>query len=387
MNKIIKLGLNKYPTIPHTLRSTLKRNQPAQEISVGLAQLFHHYYLDTYGRRPPSPDPTQFEHVRFLLPTSDFRFQGGGLGISTVARRSRSCELGQAFCRWFLHEHLNITYFAHMGDLLDRQLHRAFGGCSISRIKSGDTPDYFCAESVDRVFLAEAKGRYTSIGFATKEFDGWREQFNRVQVLDAAGIPRSVKGHVVATRFATERDSNVVRTTLLAEDPQSPGERPLDGELARVLGSAIIGSHYSRIAEKLDQPLLAAALRNGITLPQEILIPVVIWELAIDPLKGRRFVGGYFSPDETPAFQITDDKFVARRSDPFRLDGPRATFFGVEEKIFRQIVSVCRSAGRLNEQVNQLENIELIYSGISMLRDGSVIGPAEFFLPVSTSTL
>jgi hypothetical protein len=389
MEKTLRLALSKYPVTPHTLRTNPSVNEAKSEISVSLASLFHHYYLDTYGRRPPHPDPAQFEHVRFLLPGSEFRFQGTGLGASTSARRSRSCELGQAFCRWFLHDHLNITYFANIGDLINRQLHRAFGGCSIQRIETGDTPDYFCAESVDRVFLAEAKGRYTSIGFGTKEFNTWRKQFDRVRVLDAAGIERSVKGHIVATRFAAESDTGLVRTTLLAEDPQSPGARPLEGEPSRSLGTAVLGLHYGGIAEKLDQPLLAAALINGIALPEQVLIQVARWHLAIDTVQGRTFVGGYYSDPSVGGmpFEIEDGKIYSRRNNPFCLDAPKATFFGVEENIFREIVSVCRSTGQFSEQMQQLSNIAPAYSAISMLRDGSVVGPAELFVPIGTATL
>lgn len=48
-----------------------------------------------------------------------------------------------------------------------------------------------------------------------------------------------------------------------------------------------------------------------------------------------------------------------------------------------------RTDGRFHEnmQLSQLNNIEPIYNAISMLRDGSVIGPAEFFLPVGSTTL
>ncbi len=388
MEKNVGLALNKYTVIPHSVRLSPAQNVTNPVVPVNLARLYHHYYLDSYGRSPPKPDPAHFEHLRFLMPTVDFRFQGEGLGVSKAAKRHRSTELGQAFCRWFLHDHLNITYFAHIEHLLSRQMHKAFGSCAIRRVAAGDAPDYFCAENVDRVFLAEAKGRYTSISFKSKEFNAWRQQFNRVQVVDATGTARSVKGHVVATRFATESDIAAIRTTLFAEDPESAGDSPLEGETARALGTAILGEHYGRIAEKLNQPLLAAALFNGTAIPDEILIQVVSWELALDPVKGRRFIGGYFpGPNGESAFEIREGKIQVRHSDPLRLDAPTGTFFGVEEKIFRQIVSFARSSGLLDRQLVRLDNIEPIYSAISMLRDGSVVGPIEFFIPSQQATL
>src|SRR5690349_3827841 len=133
MKKLLSLALNKYSVVPHSLRLSPTVNSPTSTVSVDLANLYHHYYLDSFDKAPPSPDPAHFEHVNFLLPTVDFRFQGGGLGIAPAIRRHRSNELGQAFCRWFLHDHLGIIYFAHMEHLLDRQLHRAFDGFRIER--------------------------------------------------------------------------------------------------------------------------------------------------------------------------------------------------------------------------------------------------------------
>lgn len=106
MDKTIQLELNKYSPIPPSLCDPLGATLSRPDVPVDLAQLYHHYYLDTYGRGPPSPDPAHFEHVRFLTPGIPFRFLGDGLGASTSARRSRSTELGQAFFRWFLHQHL-----------------------------------------------------------------------------------------------------------------------------------------------------------------------------------------------------------------------------------------------------------------------------------------
>lgn len=387
MDKKICLRLNAYDPLPPSLRAGSSPKLPRSELAVDLAKLYHHYYLDTYGREPPSPDASQFEHIRFLTADPQFRFLGDGLGASTAARRSKSTELGQAFCRWFLHEHLDITYFAHIGELIDRQAARAIAGCRVERTTAGDTPDYLCAPNSSTVFLAEAKGRYTSIGFKTKEFQTWRKQFTRVRILDSNGGPRKVKGHIVATRFATEEDSERIASTIFAEDPSTEGESVFDDAGSHGLAEATMGIHYSRLAEKLNQPLLAAALWAGTRLPEEILVPAVLWRLDFPPAQHLRFVGGYYpGPMGAPAFAVRDGGLHRTQSDPFRLDQPRGTFVGVELGIFRKLVEGCRTTGAIGQDLPLLDAGPRIYSAISMLRDGSVLGPVEFFTPIENAT-
>ncbi|WP_425221223.1 hypothetical protein [Pseudomonas sp.] len=118
MKKKLQLALNKYQPLPPTLQGANAQSAKTV-IDLDLAALYHHYYLDTYDTQPPSPDSAQFEHMRFLMPYDDLRFQGAGVGASTNARRGKSSEMGQAFCRWFLHEHVGIKYFAHLDGLID----------------------------------------------------------------------------------------------------------------------------------------------------------------------------------------------------------------------------------------------------------------------------
>jgi hypothetical protein len=141
-----------------------------------------------------------------------------------------------------------------------------------------------------------------------------------------------VKGHIVAVRLAAETDSPRVQSKLFAEDPASPGDRVLDGEFP--LGEVIIMRHYAEIAAKLAQPILAAALAADFTVPAEIQFPAILWEFRVGPLAGKRFVGGiYTKQGENPNFVEAEGGFVVK-DHPFRLDLPRATFFGVEEHIF-----------------------------------------------------
>ncbi len=206
-------------------------------------------------------------------------------------------------------------------------------------------------------------------------------------MLNSKGVVQSVKGHIVATRFATE-ESPRVNSKLFAEDPQTEGESQLDERATQALADATVGIHYSKIALKLNQPLLAAALWNGVRLPAEILLPVTLWRLEIDPVQERIFVGGYYpGPTGVPAFTVRDGSVQRANTDPFRLDQPNGTFIGVEIGIFRSLVASCRSTGTLGRQIPQLESSATIYSAISMLRDGSVLGPIELFTPIQRETM
>jgi hypothetical protein len=87
-----------------------------------------------------------------------------------------------------LADHFGIAYFAHMNDVLDKSAHPAFGGMRVECVCRGDVPDYLCAER-RQVSLAEAKGRFSSVGFDTAAFEKWRSQFTRVRVVDSQNIP------------------------------------------------------------------------------------------------------------------------------------------------------------------------------------------------------
>lgn len=343
VQRFIRLALNDFPTTPNSLRKVPAIDEPRTEIAIDLANLFHHYYIDKHGKLPPRPDPAQFEHLQYLTPDRDFRVRGGALGPTSASRRTHSNELGHAFCRLFLHDHLNITYFAHIEHVLRRAVLPGFGNVSIERQGTGDTPDYFCAENVNKIFLSEAKGRHSAISFTNAEFVSWRKQFDTVLVKDVSGHPRSMKGYIVGTRFATETKPNT-NTTLYAEDPATPGERPLGPDDTPLLGRAVISLHYAEIASKLNQPVLADALLQGYTVPEEIRFPTIVWALQAGPLAGLRFVGGYYPPagGALPVREI-EGRHVFGSSDPFRLDVGFGTFFGIEEKIFKQVVYVARS--------------------------------------------
>jgi len=114
MNKTIDFALNKFPCVPHHLRTVASIDKADSKFTVDLARLYHHYYTDSYGVTPPIPNHANFEYLKFLGSCNDFRFLGEGPGASTGKRRTISTDLGQAFCRYFLYEFCGITYFAHM---------------------------------------------------------------------------------------------------------------------------------------------------------------------------------------------------------------------------------------------------------------------------------
>lgn len=386
MQKTIGLALNKFNPVPSTLRATPALNIPRAEIAVNLASLYHHYYIGSYGRFPPHPDPAHFEYLDLLLPEKEFRVRGDGLGISTEVRRNRSNDLGRAFCRWFLHDHADITYFAHLGDLIGRQLHRAFGQLKLERVAPGDAPDFFCAKDSNRIFLAEAKGSHSRIAFTNKKFVTWRDQFTRVAIKDSSNAARKVKGFIVATQFANEMNPKM-ESKIYAEDPDSPGDVPLGDDFGGDIARAVQSMHYSRIAEKLNQPVLAASLASGLALSADYLVRAFVWAFQDGPLKGKRFVGGYYpSADGIHPIADANGKVWFRAADPLRLDVGRGTFVGVEENIFKQVTDMARRGAAQASQIQSFEDIQFFYSAISILRDGSVIAPVEFFVPVAELT-
>ncbi|XHC09199.1 hypothetical protein ABWH98_16825 [Labrenzia sp. ac12] len=383
MKKIVGIELNKYPTIPPTLLADPNGVTPVKNIDVDPAKLFHHHYLDVRGYAPPNPDPVNFEYLTLFRPEEELRVIGDGLGIGTAYRRAASTFLGQAFCRLFLDAHCGIHYFAHIEDVLNRPPHKDFGGHTVTRQSKGDVPDYLCAQNSSVVYLAEAKGRVSAISFKSAEFSTWRKQFDRVIVKDSKGTPVSVKGHIVATRFATETDGPRVKSKLYAEDPASPGRQPL--REAPDLGSAVMALHYSHMAAKLRQPILAAALATNTTVPLDINFPAFIWRFAGPFLTDKLFVGGYFLGfGRNPPLKLSDNqgKTIFLNADPMRLDIDPATFFGLELSVFKGICAMARQGDSAAGNVPLLQPIPLFDSGFSFLQDGSIMGSLGYFEPV-----
>jgi hypothetical protein len=390
MLKTIRLAINAFPTIPPTLREDADPQKVAGEIPVNLGDLYHHYYLDSWGLEPPDPDPAHFEQIRYLMPCRDFRFRRHGLGGNKTFKGNKSHELGQAFCRWFLAEHLGIVFFAQLDEVRDHGALAAHGGVSVvtNVTSSGDAPDYFCTDGNRDVFLAEAKGTSRAVGFAAQQFQVWRNQFKRVTVLNHAGTPMWVKGFIVATRWASDLDGPRVFTKLSAEDPVTDGDQRLLDESGS-LAAAIRSVHYAATLAKLQQPLLSAALRSGFQISDDLQFRFVVWESLLPSLKGLHFVGGYYpaNPRGVLPIILEGERLIAIPADPLRLDISAGTFFGIELSIFKQLVLTARAGSVSINELRPLAVYPTGYSGVSLLADGHVLGTIELFRPINQLTL
>ncbi len=145
-----------------------------------------------------------------------------------------------------------------------------------------------------------------------------------------------VKGHIVATRFATELKPNV-QTKLYAEDPSTEGREPISGATAYFLSERVIASHYGVALMKIDQPHLAFAIRRALRLKRQSGIPVTIWQLAFEGQK-QLFVGGYYAEDTNePLIELEGQQVNYRSRDPFRLGLHSGTFVGIELSVFKHL--------------------------------------------------
>jgi hypothetical protein len=77
-----------------------------------------------------------------------------------------------------------------------------------------------------------------------------------------------------------------------------------------------------------------------------------------------------------------DGKLIFDSLNPLRLDVGRGTFFGVEESIFEQMTKMARVGAGQVGPMRQFENVQPFYSAVSVLRDGTIITPLEFLVPV-----
>jgi hypothetical protein len=139
--------------------------------------------------------------------------------------------------------------------------------------------------------------------------------------------------------------------------------------------------HYANIAEKLNQPILAAALRGGFSVSEQIRYPAIVWEGLMGPIEGIRFVGGYYSKSKVSQLGYDNRTVLFRNNDPFDLGAPSVTFFGLEENIFEHLVKVSRRNVNLLSETPVFDQTGFFYSGTSVLKDGSIISPTDFLQP------
>jgi hypothetical protein len=227
VTRTIELELSDFPSpLPATLCAP-GTESAAETLTVGVKALFHHYFVAKYG--DDAEDTGVYEYEARLTDGPDWRYLGSGIGRDKEAKRNVSNELGKAFARWFLSEHFGHTYFCPFDDVLGRK--NPDGSTWTKRVK-GDLPDYVCGKDQHGIHLLEAKGRYSAIGFHSKEFEEFRTQITRAQLLDAEGRPIQVKGYISATRWATQKTPRV-HSKLLVEDPTTEGDPPAQGSYPR----------------------------------------------------------------------------------------------------------------------------------------------------------
>lgn len=377
MNKTVEFSLNKFPCVPNGLRIHASIDKADTEFSVDLSRLYHHYYTDSYGEGPPKPNHANFEYLKFLASSNDFRFLAAGPGASTGKKRTISSDLGQAFCRYFLYEFCGITYFAHMDRVLNKKTHPAFDNMIIKRTQAGDVPDYLCARKSNLPFIGEAKGRFASISFNNKEFSDWRQQFNRIVVKDKHNINKKVKGYIIGTKFSTQMNKSSNKTRLFAEDPETIGEEAISDNF-QGLGRGCIAIHYSRLMSKLGLNLLSESLDLGFTIPEQVSYNLPVWRCLFPPLKDFLFVGGFYSESE-PKMSETTIGTIIFSPNILRLGNPSPIFYGVSVPVVQTVRQASLGNWDILSDVPELPDTEFRPSNLAWLRDGSISGGLEFF--------
>lgn len=382
MTRTIALSLNNFATIPASLKNGLTT---LKEVSLDTKNLFHHYFLAKYGES--GHDTGTYEYERFLTGSTDWRFLKDGIGRDKEAKRNASNELGKGFARWFQYTHLAFTYFCPLEDLIGKV---NSDGTMWTRAADGDLPDYVAGKNQSDVNLLEAKGRYTATGFNTKAFGEFREQIKRAKLVGRRDEPISVKGFISVARWATEHTPRV-RSQLLVEDPWTEGRRlGPDENLPTGVGRAMVLGHYASVLEILRLPLQADALRARRPVPEQSLSRRIIWRCTSGSLAGRRFVGGILVDDRTrdslPPWLFFDEdlRFMLRRRHqgaPLFLVPPWR-FFGVEESVMRSVSSALRERRQGGElPVPEPVAVPDETGALSLLRDGTVLGPEDYFEP------
>jgi hypothetical protein len=320
--------------------------------------------------------PPHFEYQRGLTAGPDWRFIGNGIGVDKESKRNVSNELGKAFARWFCSTYLGIHYFAPLEDLIGVPM--ANGWCW-RRAVAGDIPNYVCGNGNLGVMLLEAKGRYRTVNFANAEFTTFRNQIQRAALDDHNGNPVAVKGYIAAARWATTMQANVM-SCLYVEDPVSPGRELGPEELPRGVADATVMVHYANVFDRLQLPAHAEAIRRGVATPEIPGVRRGVWRCNTGPLQGREFVGGTIvdRADIVPDLWWPFD-------DQHRYLVPPATFFGVERPTFERVLTASRlPIGEISLETPFVEVPKLI-GGLSLLGDGTVLGPSHFFRHIGES--
>lgn len=201
------------------------------------------------------------------------------MAASAEMRRAYSALYGRFFARGMLQSTLALRDFVS----LETQTTPA-GAVTVQRVVKGDIPDWIAWDPIANAYvLCEAKGNLTG---ATSNFRSatpkcvvnGKEQFDRVQVLDAAGNAVSVRGWVGASLWATDRRAR--NPVFLAYDPDGRG-RELTPDERGVHGRALHAHWIGSLAEGLGEPALRH--RDG---PPSLFLQV--WASASPDLRAPR---------------------------------------------------------------------------------------------------
>ena len=374
VTRTLELRLNNFSVVPSTLRAPGSK-KARSTLQVNVKDVLHHYFIAKYG--DDEPDPGVYEYEARLTPGPDWRFQKRGIGRDREGRRNASNELGKGFARWFCYEHLGFTYFCPLEDLIGRA---NSDGSMWKRIAAGDLPDYVCGPNENDVNILEAKGRYTSVNFSTKEFDTFRAQVMRAALHDPQGAPLSVKGYISAARWATEHKPSI-QTRLNVEDPATPGEPAGDDGVPQPVGLAMVVGHYAPVFAALRLFPHAFALRTDTRVDERAGLPIGLWRCERGPLEGREFLGGILPErgDHHVWPYWLDIALRPMRGFPLFL-GPPPRFFGLEQPVFERLLQVARYGVSSNTVIERVA-VPDQPGAATILRDGTVLGPAHYFEP------
>jgi hypothetical protein len=173
-------------------------------------------------------------------------------------------------------------------------------------------------------------------------------------------------------------------TPTACEDHKCPPFVPI-GELGEVashglpvclvhIGRVPVGVTDSEVPSVGSSELSAAA-------PITVASSRLRWR-APDRLRSR----AVHRSDRSGAEFIKTDEGTIPITTDLQLDRPEVTFFGLDESIFSSLAALVRSRDTPIADIVPLPDQQFVYSGISALRDGSIIGLLSFFRLVERRT-
>lgn len=363
--------------------ASIRAEKDLFDVSLNMKKAFHQGYIEKHGTKPPATNPLFHEYDHLLVSGDEFRFKGVGFGSDKESKQRISGELGRIISRAYLSQFHNMTWFQPVQNLINRN----YKGYSVEKVHKGDTPDWLCADSARKVFLAEAKGRSpslsskTEIGRSYREMPDWRNQFKSVKVIKD-GVAKRLKGWIVANRWVTQKTPKL-SPLIYVEDPASNGQEELKEEQAIEFTQVIASLHTARNLERLGYEYLAIRVIGNINKPSELeRREVHLWRCLAPGLENLRFVGRILPTPGLRNFDFAFDEFFhfERGSRGWLrtvIDEQRrfSLFDGIELSVLKNALS--------GEAINEVQVPDLPLAGLSILRDGSLIAPMDLMESVN----